>query len=318
MRREIGQHPGGRAVALADHRDQLDDRAERQFAAPDPPRLQHAEQPGAVQILDRLVGQTAQFLGLAGALAQYRHERFGARQQLGEIRRAARVFRLAVGHRAPLSPPADAGTPQRRRSFSANVCARAICLRRAAHHRVAPRSAPAVIVRAHRDDSVEEIEMIYMVEMDFPHPERLPEWHAWYMAHIRVLLTVPGFRASQRFEAITPTPSPYLALHEVASAGDVRERRLPRAAAARPRPANGSICRPTGTATCSTGSTRRPMCRPTHSCSCCATRTTPAFRGQPDFAGCAASVSTARSANAASPSSRTPRRLSRSHAATRG
>jgi hypothetical protein len=61
--------------------------------------------------------------------------------------------------------------------------------------------------------------MIYMVEMDFPHPEREAEWHAWYLAHIRVLLTVPGFRASQRFKAVAATPSPYLALHEVASAG---------------------------------------------------------------------------------------------------
>jgi hypothetical protein len=59
--------------------------------------------------------------------------------------------------------------------------------------------------------------MIYMVEMDFPHPERLSEWHQWYLAHIRVLLTVPGFHASQRFQAITATSSPYLALHEVAS-----------------------------------------------------------------------------------------------------
>ena len=57
--------------------------------------------------------------------------------------------------------------------------------------------------------------MIYMVEMDFPHPERLQEWHAWYLAHIRVLLSVPGFRASQRFQAILPTAAPYLALHEV-------------------------------------------------------------------------------------------------------
>lgn len=57
--------------------------------------------------------------------------------------------------------------------------------------------------------------MIYMVEMDFPHPGRLEEWHAWYLAHIRVLLTVPGFRASQRFEAILPVAAPYLALHEV-------------------------------------------------------------------------------------------------------
>ena len=57
--------------------------------------------------------------------------------------------------------------------------------------------------------------MIYMVEMDFPHPERLEEWHAWYLAHIRALLSVPGFRASQRFEAILPAAAPYLALHEV-------------------------------------------------------------------------------------------------------
>ena len=60
--------------------------------------------------------------------------------------------------------------------------------------------------------------MIYMVEMDFAHPEREAEWHKWYLAHIRVLLTVPGFRASQRFQAMVETPSPYLALHEVASA----------------------------------------------------------------------------------------------------
>jgi hypothetical protein len=61
--------------------------------------------------------------------------------------------------------------------------------------------------------------MIYMVEMDFRHPEREADWHAWYLAHIRTLLTVPGFRASQRFQAIVDgTPSPYLALHEIASA----------------------------------------------------------------------------------------------------
>jgi hypothetical protein len=57
-----------------------------------------------------------------------------------------------------------------------------------------------------------------MVEMGFPHPKRLAEWHDWYMEHIKVLLTVPGFRASQRFEAVVDNASPYLALHEVASA----------------------------------------------------------------------------------------------------
>jgi len=57
--------------------------------------------------------------------------------------------------------------------------------------------------------------VIYMVEMDLPHPERLAEWHEWYLRHIRVLLTVPGFRASQRFAAVVPNPSPFLALHEI-------------------------------------------------------------------------------------------------------
>src|SRR5437763_16271212 len=54
-----------------------------------------------------------------------------------------------------------------------------------------------------------------MVEMDFPHPERLREWHDWYLAHIRVVLTVPGFRASQRFQAIVESAAPYLASHEL-------------------------------------------------------------------------------------------------------
>jgi hypothetical protein len=60
--------------------------------------------------------------------------------------------------------------------------------------------------------------MIYMVEMDMKLGDREAEWHAWYLAHIRVLLTVPGFRASQRFQSLLPTPTPYLALHQVDSA----------------------------------------------------------------------------------------------------
>src|SRR5580658_1874227 len=59
--------------------------------------------------------------------------------------------------------------------------------------------------------------MIYMVEMDMKLGDREAEWHDWYLRHIRVLLTVPGFRASQRFAAAVPNPSPWLALHEVAS-----------------------------------------------------------------------------------------------------
>ena len=59
--------------------------------------------------------------------------------------------------------------------------------------------------------------MIYMVEMDMRLDDREAEWHEWYLAHIKVLLTVPGFRASQRFKAILPAPAPYLALHQVDS-----------------------------------------------------------------------------------------------------
>ena len=59
--------------------------------------------------------------------------------------------------------------------------------------------------------------MIYMVEMDMRLEERAAEWHAWYLAHIKVLLGVPGFRASQRFQSLLPAAAPYLALHQVDS-----------------------------------------------------------------------------------------------------
>lgn len=68
---------------------------------------------------------------------------------------------------------------------------------------------------AARDGQGEPV--IYMVEMDMRLDEREAEWHAWYLAHIKVLLSVPGFRASQRFRAVLPCPAPYLALHQVDS-----------------------------------------------------------------------------------------------------
>jgi hypothetical protein len=58
--------------------------------------------------------------------------------------------------------------------------------------------------------------MIYAVEMDFRNPAREADWHAWYLDHVtRLIRTVPGFRATQRFRALTATPSPWLALHDV-------------------------------------------------------------------------------------------------------
>lgn len=59
--------------------------------------------------------------------------------------------------------------------------------------------------------------MIYMVEMALLDTARRAEWDTWYVAHQHRLLSIPGFRASQRFEAIHTAESPFVALHEVDS-----------------------------------------------------------------------------------------------------
>ena len=59
--------------------------------------------------------------------------------------------------------------------------------------------------------------MIYMVEMALLDTARRAEWDAWYVSHQHRLLSIPGFRASQRFEAIHAAESPFVALHEVDS-----------------------------------------------------------------------------------------------------
>jgi len=58
-----------------------------------------------------------------------------------------------------------------------------------------------------------------MVEMALLDTARRAEWDAWYVAHQHRLLSIPGFRASQRFEAVHAAASPFVALHEVDSAG---------------------------------------------------------------------------------------------------
>src|SRR5262245_44609526 len=60
--------------------------------------------------------------------------------------------------------------------------------------------------------------MIYMVEMALLETSRRAEWDAWYVAHQHRLLSIPGFRASQRFETLHPAEAPFVALHEVDSA----------------------------------------------------------------------------------------------------
>lgn len=61
--------------------------------------------------------------------------------------------------------------------------------------------------------------MIYTVECAFTAPARENAWNAWYDAEkLEALLSVPGFRASQRFRAIVDTPAPYLAIHSIRDA----------------------------------------------------------------------------------------------------
>lgn len=57
--------------------------------------------------------------------------------------------------------------------------------------------------------------MLYMVEMELPDRAREAAWHDWYENHIRKLLTLEGYHASQRFEALGPRAAPFLAIHDV-------------------------------------------------------------------------------------------------------
>lgn len=57
--------------------------------------------------------------------------------------------------------------------------------------------------------------MIYMVEMALIDLGRRVEWDAWYLAHMKMLISIPGIQATQRFEALAQHPSPFVALHQV-------------------------------------------------------------------------------------------------------
>jgi hypothetical protein len=60
--------------------------------------------------------------------------------------------------------------------------------------------------------------MLYMVECHISDPRIEAEWNAYYTERkLDEVLAVPGFRTSQRFKALAPFPSPYLAIHTVDS-----------------------------------------------------------------------------------------------------
>jgi hypothetical protein len=67
--------------------------------------------------------------------------------------------------------------------------------------------------------------MIYTVECAFTDPARENTWNAYYDAEkLEALLSVPGFRAAQRFRAITDTPAPYLAIHSIRDAAVLEQK----------------------------------------------------------------------------------------------
>ena len=57
--------------------------------------------------------------------------------------------------------------------------------------------------------------MIYMVEMNLIDLSDRLDWDNWYLEHTKMLLTFPGFHATQRFECIHETQAPFVALHHV-------------------------------------------------------------------------------------------------------
>ncbi len=49
-------------------------------------------------------------------------------------------------------------------------------------------------------------------------PARQSNWDAWYVEHLRVMMTVPGIHSAQRFKTDSPGYPPSLAMYSVAGA----------------------------------------------------------------------------------------------------
>ena len=60
--------------------------------------------------------------------------------------------------------------------------------------------------------------MIFMSQSGISDPAREPEWDAWYVEHLRIMLTVPGIGSAQRFKTVTAGYPPSLAMYSIASA----------------------------------------------------------------------------------------------------
>jgi len=60
--------------------------------------------------------------------------------------------------------------------------------------------------------------MIFMSQSGLADAARERDWDAWYVEHLRIMMTVPGISSAQRFKTDSPGYSPSLAMYTIASA----------------------------------------------------------------------------------------------------
>ena len=60
--------------------------------------------------------------------------------------------------------------------------------------------------------------MIFMSQSGLKDAGREKDWDAWYVEHLRIMMTVPGISSAQRFKTDSPGHSPSLAMYTIASA----------------------------------------------------------------------------------------------------
>ena len=60
--------------------------------------------------------------------------------------------------------------------------------------------------------------MIFMSQSGLAEAGRASEWDAWYVDHLRIMLTVPGIHSAQRFKTDSPGYPPSLAMYSIGGA----------------------------------------------------------------------------------------------------
>ena len=60
--------------------------------------------------------------------------------------------------------------------------------------------------------------MIFTSQSGLIDPSRDADWDAWYLEHLRVMVSVNGIESAQRFKTTTPGYSPSLAMYSMESA----------------------------------------------------------------------------------------------------